>query len=283
MFKRITTTSILLFIFFTANSQGLLAKAETDPNYFPKKPDNIIAVIGAFETEVQLLKNRMINKKEEVVEGIHFYTGVLNGQQVVVSRLGIGKVNAAISTTLLLEHFRPKAILFSGIAGAMNPQLHPGDIVVGKQIAYHDYGRISPKGFQLWATRNPYHFNANPIFFKCDSAMIAIAEKASKQVSLQQIDQYIPQIFFGTIITGDVFMADHVKNKQLRQEMNADAIEMEGAAVAQVCYQQKVAFLIIRSLSDDANDTATLDFVKYGKMAAENSAQFVMEILKLIK
>jgi adenosylhomocysteine nucleosidase len=273
---------MLMLVLASAHAQGLLAKGETDSNYFPQKPANMIAVIGAFETEVQLLKNKLLHKQEEVIEGIHFYTGILNGQKVVVSRLGIGKVNAAISTTLLLEHFRPKAILFSGIAGAMNPLLHPGDIVVGKQIAYHDYGRISPEGFQLWATKNPYHFNANPIYFNSDTLLIAIAEKASKLVSFQLINTYAPKIFFGTIITGDIFLADNEKNKTLRNAMNADAIEMEGAAVAQVCYQQKVPFLIIRSLSDDANDTATLDFVKYGKMAAENSAQFVLEILKLM-
>jgi adenosylhomocysteine nucleosidase len=100
---------------------------------------------------------------------------------------------------------------------------------------------------------------------------------------IQFINQYAPKIFFGTIITGDVFLADHEKNKILRQTMHADAIEMEGASVAQVCYQQKVKFLIIRSLSDDADDKATLDFVQYGKMAAENSAQLVMEILRLMK
>jgi len=106
------------------------------------------------------------------------------------------------------------------------------------------------------------------------------ASNAAKQVQFQTINNYTPKIFFGTIITGDVFLADNSKNIQLRKDMQADAVEMEGAAVAQVCYQEKVGFLIIRSLSDNANDSATLDFVKYGKMAAENSAMLVMEILK---
>ncbi len=271
------------FTFHYSNAQGLLAKQESDNNYFPVKANNIIAIIGAFETEVELLKNKIENKKEQIIEGIHFYSGTLNAKQIVLTRAGIGKVNAAITTTLLLEHFHPKAILFSGIAGAMNPALQPGDIVVAKQMAYHDYGRISPNGFEKWGTLNPYNFSRNPIYFPCDSNLIVTAQEAAKKITFQNIDQHKPQIFFGTIITGDVFLADSKKNKALRTDFNADATEMEGAAIAQICYQQKVPFIIIRSLSDSANDSATLDFVKYGKLAAENSAQLVLEILLLMK
>ncbi len=281
--RRIFFISILLFVFQFSNAQGLLAKTETDANYFPVPSNNIIAIIGAFETEVELLRNKIENKNEKIIEGIHFYTGILNGKQIVLTRAGIGKVNAAITTTLLLEHFHPKAILFSGIAGAMNPSLSPGDIVVAKEIAYHDYGRISPKGLEKWGTLNPYNFNRNPINFPCDSVLLITANQASQKTKLKNIDGRIPQMFFGTIITGDVFLADATKNRSLRNDFNSDAVEMEGAAVAQVCYQQKVPFLIIRSLSDSANDSATLDFVKYGKMAAENSAALVLTILLLMK
>jgi len=280
MLKKIVLFCFAILYFIQSQSQGLLAKPEKDSAYFPQKASGYIAVIGAFETEVSLLKNKLANRQEQLIQGIRFYTGTLNGQQVVVSRVGIGKVNAAISTTLLLEHFRPKAVLFSGIAGAMNPGLQPGDIVVGKRIAYHDYGRIAPGGLQIWATQNPNNFTANPVYFTCDSVLLMAASNAAKQVQFQTINNYTPKIFFGTIITGDVFLADNSKNIQLRKDMQADAVEMEGAAVAQVCYQEKVGFLIIRSLSDNANDSATLDFVKYGKMAAENSAMLVMEILK---
>jgi len=280
--RRIIFIVIALFVFQFSDAQGLLAKTEKDANYFPMKASNTIAIIGAFETEVELLRNKIENKKESIIEGIHFYEGILNGKQIVLIRAGIGKVNAAIATSLLLEHFHPKAILFSGIAGAMNPALSPGDIVVAKQIAYHDYGRLSANGLEKWGTLNPYNFTKNPIYFPCDSQLVLTAVAASKKTILKNIDAHTPQIFFGTIVTGDVFLADSKKNKELREEYNADATEMEGAAVAQVCYQQKVPFLIIRSLSDSANDSATLDFVKYGQMAAENSAALVLTILLLL-
>lgn len=281
--RRIFFICILLFVFQSSNAQGLLARAEDDPNYFPVPANNIVAIIGAFETEVELLKNKIENKNEQVIEGIHFYTGTLNGKQIVLTRAGIGKVNAAITTTLLLEHFHPKDILFSGIAGAMNPALHAGDIVVAKQLAYHDYGRLNPDGLEKWGTLNPYNFNRNPIYFPCDSVLIATAQMAAHKTNLKNINDQKPQIFFGTIVTGDVFLADSKKNKAIREAYHADATEMEGAAVAQVCYQQRVPFLIIRSLSDSADDSAALDFVKYGKMAAENSAALVLSILLLMQ
>ena len=283
MRKVVLILFLSFFIFKNTSAQGLLAKQESPNNYFPVQSNDITAIIGAFENEVELLKTKINNKKETVIEGIRFYTGTLNGKPIVLTRVGIGKVNAAITSTLLLEHFHPKAILFTGIAGAMNPNLLPGDIVVAKQMAYHDYGRLSSNGLEKWGTLNPYNFSRNPIYFPCDSALIALAQQAAKKTVLQNISTHAPQIFFGTIITGDVFLADTKKNIALRKEFNADATEMEGAAVAQICYQQKVPFLIIRSLSDSADDSAALDFVKYGNLAAGNSAQLVLEILGVMK
>lgn len=264
-------------------AQGLLAPQAVDSSYFPVKSNNITAIMGAFELEVELLKNRMEDRKELKIEGIPFYTGTLNGQPVVLTRSGIGKVNAALTTTLLLEHFKPKQVLFTGIAGAMNPSLHPGDIVIGKQLAHHDYGRQTPEGLLKRGTRNPYHFAENPVYFPTDSILLVTVETAGKKINLQSIGVYKPKIITGTIITGDVFMADTKVNAQLRKDFSADAVEMEGAAVAQVCYQQKVPFVVIRSLSDSANDSAALDFQKYGKIAAENSAMLVVEVMKLLK
>ena len=285
MFKRFFYFFLLLqIIFFTSvSAQGLLAVEASDSNYFPIKTNNITAIMGAFQLEVEMLRDQIKQRKEQTIEGIPFYTGELNGSPVVLTRSGIGKVNATLTTTLLLEHFRPKQLLFTGIAGAMNPSLHPGDIVVGSLIAHHDYGRRAPEGMLRKATKNPYSFADNPIYFPSDSSLVAISKKAAKSVRLQTIETYTPQIVTGTIITGDVFLADTKLNQQLQKEYQSDAVEMEGAAVAQICYQEKVPFVIIRSLSDSADDSAALDFKKYGKVAAENSASFVMAILQLLK
>lgn len=275
--------TLTVCIHTSAIGQGLLTRGTTDSGYFPRASRDITAIAGAFDLEVDLLKSQVKDLREERIEGIPFYTGMLAGQPVVLTRSGIGKVNAALTTALLLEHFRPKQLLFTGIAGAMNPMLKPGDIVVGKLIAHHDYGRKTVTGMVRMPTQNPYSFAKNPVFFPSDSALVEKGVVASKNIQLNAIGGYKPQIMSGTIITGDIFLADSKLNRQLRKEFHADAVEMEGAAVAQVCYQEKVPFLIIRSLSDSANESAALDFKKYGKTAAENSAMFVLEILQLLK
>lgn len=140
----------------------------------------------------------------------------------------------------------------------------------------------TPGSFENWATKNPFDFKPNPMFFACDSLLISISKKAIQQVTLQQVETYTPGVHFGIIITGDVFLSDEKTGAELHKKLGGDCVEMEGAAVAQTCYQQQTPFLIIRSLSDNANHSASLDFTKYGKIAAENSAAILMEIIKLI-
>ncbi|MBC7922499.1 MAG: 5'-methylthioadenosine/S-adenosylhomocysteine nucleosidase, partial [Ferruginibacter sp.] len=112
----------------------------------PRKFKPVTAILGAFPDEVTLLEGKMRNRKERYLQGVRFLTGKLNGQPIILARTGIGKVNAAATTTLLLEHFRPREVLFTGIAGGINPSLAPGDLVIGTRLAHHDYGTLTEKG-----------------------------------------------------------------------------------------------------------------------------------------
>jgi adenosylhomocysteine nucleosidase len=243
---------------------------------------SISAIMGAMESEVKLLAEQMVDKKDTVIQGIPFSTGIIHGKEVVITRSGVGKVNAAIITTLVIDHFHPSQILFSGIAGGLNPAMHPGDVIVAEKVAYHDYGRKWPDSFETWATRNPSDFKYNPMYFESDSLLFAMAKSLSGNIKLQPVGKNIPVIHTGIILTGDMFLSDGKYGKKLRNKTGADAIEMEGAAVAQTAWQQKVPFLIIRSLSDSANDDAALDFTTYGKIAAENSAALILALLKML-
>lgn len=264
---------LLFFILLLCSSSNGIAQRESGGKR------DVTAIIGAMETEVELLKAALQQRADTTIEGIHFYTGNLNDKAVVIARCGIGKVNAAIITTLLMEHFKPARLLFSGIAGSLNPSLQPGDVIIGSRVAYHDYGRKLPDSFETWATKNPYDFAYNPVYFPCDSLLLVLAKQAAHNVLLQPVEGRSPTIQEGTIITGDILLSDGALGNQLRRRTNADAIEMEGAAVAQVCYQRQVPFLIIRSLSDNANHSAALDFNRYGKIAAANSAAIILRIL----
>lgn len=243
----------------------------------------VTAVLGAFADEVNILEAQVTQKKVSTIQGIRFTAGILNGRSVVIAQTGIGKVNAAITTTLILDHFKPQQVIFTGIAGGVNPELSPGDIVIGTAVAHHDYGTITPDSMLLRPTRNPASMIENPIYFPGDSILLTIADRAAKKVVLDSITRHdrrlVPTIVKGTIVTGDVFVSSVAATQVLRKKMNAQATEMEGAAVAQACWQQQVPCIVIRSLSDNAGDNAYDDVKKFYQVAAKNSASLVVAIL----
>ena len=244
---------------------------------------NITGVLGAFPPELVLLRSKMEDRKDTVIAQTMFSKGILNGKSIVLAQTGIGKVNAAITTTLMIEHFKPNEIVFSGIAGGIDTTLSPGDIVIGTEVKYHDYGAIEDAGMIYTPTKNPYNMVENPIIFTCDSALVQKAIAISKSLTFEKVKRengsFLPTISKGVIVTGDVFVASEIATKRLRKDLNAAVTEMEGAAIAQTCYQQKIPFLIIRSLSDNANKKASADIKNFYQIAAENAAIMVMGIV----
>ena len=242
----------------------------------------VIGILGAFGEEVKLLLAEVQQKKETVIQQVRFTSGLLKGQSVVIAQTGIGKVNAAMTTTLLLEHFQPRAVIFTGIAGAINEQLGPGDLVIGTRLAHHDYGMINDS-MTVWRTQNPLTGTENPLYYPCDSSLIALALKQSKTIAFEKIHRahgdQLPAVIPGIIVTGDVFVSSSIVAQRLRKQLQADATEMEGAAVAQVCWQQHAPFIVIRSMSDNANQTAHADAVTFYKIAARNSSHLVMAMV----
>jgi adenosylhomocysteine nucleosidase len=269
--------SLFLVVFFFALA------APTHAQLYKKK--NMTALLGAFSDEVKLLEESVSHKRVRTVHGIPFTTGKLNGRKVVIALTGIGKVNAGMTTTLMLQKFRPSEVLFTGIAGGLNPELLPGDIVIGRETTYHDFGYITFQKQATRATRNPITGEYNPVFFKADSVLLAKTLDAAGKVTLKTASdtRRAPKVVVGRIVTGDVFVSSEEKVNQLLTDFEADATEMEGAAVAQICHQQQVPCIVIRSLSDKANGTAREDMLNFLNVAARNSATLVMEILKEIE
>ena len=245
------------------------------------KPRPVTALLGAFDEEIKLLRQELKKPKEQVLHGIRFYNGRLNGKRVVIAGTGIGKVNAAMTTALLLRHFRPKRVLFTGIAGGIHPDLQPGDIVLAKQTLQHDFGVVTNDKFTIWETRNPVILNKNPIYFQADSSLLAVAQNAAQQTQFHKLtnEGRLPKIRVGTVATGDQFISSETKVQQLRTDFGADAVEMEGGAVAQVCWQQKVPCLIIRSISDKADSNAHETMINFTQTAAYNSANLLITFL----
>ena len=208
-----------------------------------------------------------------------------NAKTIVVLETGspatmpwIGKVNAAMTATLLLDHFRPDEILFTGVAGGINPDLAPGDIVLGEKTAQHDRGKLTTAGFSPQPTGEGI-----PLLMSPPERLLALAEAAAKDADLDRIKttrgERVPRVIRGVIVTGDIFVASPAKTAELRKMFKADAVEMEGAAVAQVCWQFHVPCLVIRSISDLADNAADKDVDIFMKAAANNAAGFVKQIV----
>ncbi|MBN1508887.1 MAG: 5'-methylthioadenosine/adenosylhomocysteine nucleosidase [Sedimentisphaerales bacterium] len=249
-------------------------------------PGNRLAVLGAFRPEVELLEKTLTDARVQEVEGIAFMSGRLGGTPLVVAWTGVGKVNAAMTTTLLIEHFHPTRVIVTGIAGAIDPNLEPGDIVIARRTAHHDMGTLWPEGMEHGGVKNRLTGEDNPVFFPGDPSLLAAADCAARRVAFDPIDlqsgRRPPRIVTGTIVTGDAFVASKEKCRELQEKLRADAVEMEGAAVAQVCYQRRIGCLVIRSMSDKADESAVIDKQLFYDMAARNSATLVAGIIQCL-
>lgn len=246
----------------------------------------VTAILGAFEQEIILLEDELTDAREQIIEEIKFVSGKLSGKKVVIAYTGIGKVNAAMTTTLLIEHFKPDKVIFTGIAGAVNRQLQPGYIVIAEKTAHHDMGTVWPEGLFHKGVKNRLNGWENPVFFEADEQLLKLAERAAQQVKFRSIriisGQRSPKVVKGVVVTGDSFIASAEKCAELRKKLNADAVEMEGAAVAQLCFQRGIGHLVIRSISDNADEGAVLDKQTFYLLAAKNSSSLVIEMLGLL-
>ena len=229
-----------------------------------------IGIIGAMEQEVALLRDNMEECQQMSLGGVHFYTGKMYGVPIVLQQCGIGKVNAAIGTTLMIDRFNPRCVINTGSAGGFDSSLNVGDVVISTEVRHHDVD-VTAFGYEHGQVPQlPAAFK--PCDDLVDSAVIAL----KKLSGLYQIDK-------GLIITGDSFMQSAHRVSETREKFPASkAVEMEAASIAQVCHQMDVPFLIIRSLSDIAGKESNVSFDQFLGTAAKHSAEMVMAIISEI-
>lgn len=208
---------------------------------------SVVGVLG-IAGEIASVERRLQDSREVAVRGYVFRVGTLNGRQVVVGRSGAGKVNAAIIATLLIGEFKPSVILFSGTAGAVDPALHPGDVVIGASVAQHDVGLQTAEGIRRRGMRNAVTGDLDPVLVPAPETLLSVARRSAQELRLPSIrtsegEDRLPRIVEGVIVTGDVFLSDVARRGVLRNTLGASAIEMEGAAVVQTCRQFGVSCL----------------------------------------
>jgi adenosylhomocysteine nucleosidase len=245
-----------------------------------------IGILGIPEETAQLLAS-LKNPEERSWGGIRVILGRLANQPVVLCQVGFGKVNAGMAAALLIQKFSPSAIIFTGNAGALNPDYIQGDVVVATDLAEYDFGKLSNGSFAPWQTRNPISRINNPLWFHPAPWLLSAARKSVPSVHLIRADTRPdvrdPKISEGAIITGDTFVSDASKGQELRTSFNADGVEMEGAAVAQICSQYETPLLVIRSITDRADGSSYTDYHSFVRIAAQNSSAFVIAILNQLQ
>jgi adenosylhomocysteine nucleosidase len=245
-----------------------------------------IVLLGALDAEIQPIVAALAGREAVPVLGLPCVAGRLAGRSVVVAATGVGKVNAAMTTALLIERFSPAAVIFTGVAGALDPELQPGDVVVAEKLVQHDLVRHTEQGAVLRSVRNPVSGTPNPISLEANPALLALARQAAPRARLEPVEtgarRRAPRVSFGTIVTGDSFVGSLTKKTALRDELGGRAVEMEGAAVAQVCYQHGVPFLVVRGLSDRAGNEARSEAQRYLGVAAGNAARIALAVARQI-
>ncbi|WP_026967885.1 5'-methylthioadenosine/adenosylhomocysteine nucleosidase [Algoriphagus terrigena] len=239
-----------------------------------------IAIMGAMDQEIAILIDSMKSVKKVNKGGIDFYTGKLKGQKIVLLKAGVGKVNAAYSTAVLMENYEPEMLIFTGVAGGLHPEAMPGDIVIGEKLVQFDFGQVDSTGFTVWPFRKLGGGTHDDLFIEADADLVAKSAAVANRVELEPISGREPRVFSGVISTGDIFVSSNEKAVGLYEEFDALATEMEGAAIAHICRTLDIPFVIIRSCSDNANNHARVNFNQFVGPASVNSARIVMGILE---
>ncbi|MBY5981430.1 5'-methylthioadenosine/S-adenosylhomocysteine nucleosidase [Ferrimonas balearica] len=225
-----------------------------------------IGIIGAMEQEVALLRSHLDDLSIDTIAGIEFYQGRLNGTDVVLTRSGIGKVTAAVATAVLIERYNPDSIINTGSAGGFAQELAIGDVVISSEVRHHD-ADVTAFGYEIG------QLPGQPAAFRPEPKLVDAAKAAIAEVGEVKAIE-------GLICTGDSFIADPQRTAVMLANFPAmAACEMEAAAIAQTCHQFGKPFVVIRAISDNANDDGAVDFDSFIVKAGEHSAKVVMAML----
>jgi adenosylhomocysteine nucleosidase len=236
-----------------------------------------IGLICAIPQELAALQSAFTENHTEAVAHSRFITGVLDGHDVVLAGSGMGKVNAAIVTTLLADRFGCRTIVFSGVAGGLDPALSIGDVVVADRIVQHDAGVLENERVR---TYQPGHA---PIINPTDRLGYPVDPDLLARVKDRLEGMPVPgQIVYGTVLTGDQYLNCDSTRQHLLSELDGKAIEMEGGAVAQVCEAFGLPWLVVRALSDLAGGNALFDFTAFVEQASATSATILRRLLPVL-
>ena len=227
-----------------------------------------IGIIGAMELEVEQLKAAMYADHVVNVAGMEFHEGALNGADVVVVRSGVGKVSAAMCTQILADHFHVTHVINTGVAGSLNASLDIGDILISTDALHHDVD-ATVFGYRPGEVPQLGIWN-----FEADKRLAELAEQSCRKVNPGL------GVHQGRVLSGDQFISSDDVKKNLIDRFAGDCVEMEGAAIAQAARLNNIPFVVIRAISDKADNSAEMDYPAFEREAAKHSARLVEDMVR---
>lgn len=226
----------------------------------------MIGIIAAMDVEMKSLRSYMENTETEVISGIRFVRGTLEGKDVVTAVCGIGKVFAALCAQTMILHYQPKCIINTGVAGTLTDALTIGSIAVSSAVVQHDMD-TSPLGDPVGLISG-----INKVELPADRLLTGQLSACAKVMGIKTAT--------GVIASGDQFVASAERKAFIVEHFKAIACEMEGAAVGQVCYVNKVPFCVLRAISDSADGSSHMDYPTFVQMAAEQSVALLRRFMR---
>ncbi|MEW2480078.1 5'-methylthioadenosine/adenosylhomocysteine nucleosidase [Mycobacterium sp. NPDC049093] len=248
-----------------------------------------IGLICAIPQELAHLRSVMDNVDRVGIAHIRFDTGSLDGHAVVLAETGMGKVNAALATTTLAHGFGCRAVVFSGVAGGLDPDLNVGDVVVADRLIQYDAGLMEDERLQTYQPGHlPFINPTDRLGYDADTSLLHKVKDALNDVRLPPLSpeaggQGSPaQIVYGTVLSGDQYLHSEPTRARLHSEFGGRAVEMEGGAVAQVCEAFGIDWLVIRALSDLAGQDSRFEFGQFAGEVAGTSATVLRRLLPVL-
>ena len=236
-----------------------------------------IGLICAIPQELAALRATLADSQSQEAAHTVFDTGTIDGHDVVLAGSGMGKVNAALATTLLADRFGCRTVVFSGVAGGLDPALSIGDVVVADLLIQHDAGVLENERVRTYQPGHAPIINpTDRLGYPADPELLARVKERLEGISIPN------QIVYGTVLSGDQYLNCETTRDRLRRELGGQAIEMEGGAVAQVCEAFGIPWLVIRALSDLAGGNALFDFTTFVDQAAASSATILRRLLPVL-
>ncbi len=229
-----------------------------------------LGIIGAMQVEVDTLVDRLENKTVRNVAGSAYYEGTLEGLDVVVVQCGIGKVNAALCAQILCSEFGVTHLVNTGVAGSLDPELDIGDLLISRDAMHHDFD-CGPVGYPKGQVPG-----LDVLAFPADGELMDLAWKAAEAVNPGHTK-------LGRVASGDQFISGKAIKDQIIADTAASCTEMEGAPIAQVAYRNGIPYVILRAISDKADDSAEMDYPTFEAIAARRCAAVTMVLCKLLK